>query len=143
MSENQNRIQWGLIIRSSVIAALVAVIVVLGLLLLLQQNPSTVLASICPPTLVQLQPNPGANIVEAIFTAIIGGILWVGVCALILSVYGMIVYFPLAIVLAVVLVGSRVTYRRVLHVVLTVLLSIPIAFAIFYGLVQLLNALNP
>ncbi|MBZ0303768.1 MAG: hypothetical protein K8J31_28770, partial [Anaerolineae bacterium] len=138
MTPPQNAIRWGLIIRSSIIAALIAIIIILVLLLLLQQNPSTLLDSVCPPTLGQVQPPAGANIVELIVGAIVSAIIWVAICAVVLTIYGLIIYFPLAIILALLLVGSRVQDRRILHIVLTVLISIPVAAGLFFGLARLL-----
>jgi len=138
----ENVIRWGLILRSSVIGALVGVIVILVLMFVLQQNPSTVLETVCPPTLGHVEPAPGSGIGGAIGAAIVSVILWVALCSLILTVYGLVIYFPVAIILALVLVGSQVVYRRVLHIVLTVVISIPIAFVLLWGMARLLNALG-
>lgn len=136
-------LQWGRILLSAFLAALIALAVILVGLWLLGRNPGNILNEVCPADIATCaERDPTGNIIAdiftVIFTAIVCALAWMAACALLLSLWALVIYFPLAILIAILLIRSQVEERRLAHTVITVLLSAPIAFALLWLVSQIL-----
>jgi hypothetical protein len=137
-------IQWGRVLLSAVLAAIVALALIIGGLWVLGQNPGNildyVLDTLCPSDSVTCpEPEWTGNIISDFFLAILAAMVCaiaVGiVCVLIIAMWAMIIYVPLAVVLSIVLIRLMVQHRRLIHTVLAAILSVPVAL----GVVALLD----
>jgi hypothetical protein len=140
-------IQWGRVLLSAVLAAIVALALIIGGLWVLGQNPGNILDNIldtlCPSDSVTCpEPEPTGNIIgdffAAIATAIVCGIAAGIVCALTIIMWAMIIYVPLAAILSIVLIHLMVQQRRLIHTVLTAILSVPVALGLLFLLSRIL-----
>ena len=79
-------------------------------------------------------PEPTGNIIGDFFAAIAAAI----VCALTIIMWAMIIYVPLAVILSIVLIRLMVQQRRLIHTVLTAILSVPVALGLLFLLSRIL-----
>jgi uncharacterized membrane protein YfbV (UPF0208 family) len=120
-------IQWGRILLSAILAAVMAMALIIAGLWLLGQNPGGIFDDVCPPDLVDC-PDTGNIIGDIIGCAI----LFLIVCLLKIALYALLVYFPLAAIISILLIMLMVQQRRLIHIILTVIVSIPVAFGLLW-----------
>lgn len=125
MAQTRPPLYWGYILLCAVLAAVIAIGLIYVGLLILKQNPGDIVSKICPP-----RP-PSGNIVADIIIAII-------VCLLAFTAWIIIIYFPLSAIISAILIQFFVKQRRLLHTILSVIISLPIA----YGLLWLISKIT-
>ncbi|UCE07495.1 MAG: hypothetical protein JSW07_05520, partial [bacterium] len=120
-------IQWGRILLSAFLAAIIAMALIVLVLWILGRTPSDDFYGICPPDIVD-DPDTGSIIGDIIVYII----LFIIVCTFRIVIYALIIYFPLAAIISIFLIIKMVQHRRSVHIILTVLISFPIAFAVLW-----------
>ena len=123
----KSSLQWGRILLSALLAAIIAMAIIFIGLKILGENPGGILDRICPPDLVDC-PDTGNVIGDIIVCAI----LFLVVCTLKLAIYILLFYFPLTALIAFLLIRRMVQQRLLIHTILTVLLSLPIAYLLLW-----------
>ena len=136
-------IQWGRILLSAVLAAIIAMALIFGGLWVLRHNPGVIVDRLCPPDLVTYpEPEPTGDIItdiiSAIFMAIVYALVWLFLCAIAIAFLALLIYFPLAVILSIILIRLMVQQRRLIHTILTVILSIPVAYGLLFLLSRIL-----
>ena len=128
-------IQWGRILLSAVLTVFVAVALVAGALLVLGQNPGGILDRLCQP-LPCAAPESTGNIIEDIsmvfFTGFVCAFAGAFVCGIVISLAAVTAGIVLAVILSIVFVRLMIRQRRLIHWVLTVLLSVVITLGLLF-----------
>ncbi|UCE07163.1 MAG: hypothetical protein JSW07_03770 [bacterium] len=118
---SSNSIQWGRILLSAVLAAVISLLLIFLFIWLLGQAPNEIIDKISPKDIVDCWDDPNIG------TRLICPIIWGIACAIEILFYSLIIYFPLAIVISIILIKLMVHQRQLIHIILTALISIPVA----------------
>jgi ABC-type phosphate transport system permease subunit len=136
-------IQWGRVLLSALLAAIVALALIVGGIWVLGQNPGDILDRLCPPELVTCpEPDPTGSIIGDIVAGI-GAAIACGVargiaCVILITLWALVIYFPLAAIISIILIRLMVRQRRLIHTILSVVLSVPIAYGLLFLLSRIL-----
>ncbi len=123
--------QWGKILLCAVLAAIIALAIIYAGVTILGENPGGILERLCPPENCP-DPDSSGNFLQDLFAAIINAIVCAVLCAFVLAIYILLIYFPLAAIIAFLLIRRMVRRRRLIHTIVTVLISLPIAYSLLW-----------
>lgn len=120
-------LKWGRIVGSALLAAVIAMAIIYVCLLIIMHDPGGLFERICRPDTIPM-PNTGCLITNILLYIP----LVFFVCLFRLSLYALFTYLPLAVLISVFLINRYVEQRRLIHTILTVILSLPVAIGLLW-----------
>lgn len=115
-------LQWGRILLSALLAAVIALLLIFVVLWIIGNTEIGDVFGLCPEEIVDCWDS--GNLAEVLMCPF----AWAIACVVKILIYALIVYFPLAVVISIILIKIMVHQRQLLHIIVTALVSIPIAF---------------
>jgi hypothetical protein len=116
-------IQWGRVLLCAFLAALLSMLLIYLFLLIVGNSPGGDFYGLCPHEECDV-----ANLGELI-ACILGQVI---ACAFKIMIYAILTFIPLSILISYLLVKRLIQNRQTLHVILSVLFSIPFAFLLLF-----------